>query len=77
MATDYVITEGFTITTTGGKLVALQVASLEWAERIVTALKLLDAHEHDHRIESYIQELKNKLDSPTGKGEGPSGLAGQ
>jgi hypothetical protein len=58
MATDYVILtppEGQegpfqSILTTGGEPVAFQVP-LKWTERIVIALKLLDAHEKEESEE--------------------------
>jgi hypothetical protein len=65
MATDYVILTPpepgpfQTIVTSGGEPVAFQV-SHKWAERIVIALKLLDAHERDSRIAAYIEELKKE-----------------
>lgn len=65
MATDYVILTPpqpgpfHAIVTTGGEPVALQVPH-KWAERIVLALKLLDTHESDHRIGSYVKGLRDK-----------------
>jgi hypothetical protein len=67
MAVDYVIltppddkTPLRTILTSGGEPVALQVPH-KWAERIVIALKLLDAHERDSRIGAYIEKIKEEM----------------
>lgn len=65
MATDYVILTPpepgpfHAIVTSGGEPVAFQV-SHKWAERIVIALKFLDAHERDSRIAAYIEKSKEK-----------------
>lgn len=65
MALDYTIltppnNEPFcAIISSGGEPVAFQVPR-KWAERIVLALKLLDAHERDSGIAAYIEKLKKE-----------------
>lgn len=65
MATDYVILTPpqpgpfYAIVTSGGEPVALQVP-VKWAERVVLALKLLDAYEGDSRIAAYVEQLKKE-----------------
>lgn len=66
MATSYIILTPespgpfCTLTTTGGDPVAFQVPH-KWAERIVLALKLLDAHEHDNRIAEYAEKINQEI----------------
>lgn len=46
----------YAITTNRGAI--CQAFDEAWAARIVTALKLLDAHEKDHPTESYVEALR-------------------
>ena len=66
MATNYKIIEApkgepfSIIVTTGGEPIANLVVP-KWAERIVLALKLLDAQEHDGRIAAYVEKIKREM----------------
>jgi hypothetical protein len=66
MATDYLIltppTEGpfVTIVTSGGEPVAFQVPH-KWSQCIILALKVLDAHEKDSNVASYVEQIKREL----------------